>query len=128
MPSLPTLCRWYSTGHPTGPRVRGAGEVVGLDRRLHRAATIQETHTRRHNGRDGAVPTRVAWLSADRAARRQGLAWDAEKIGAPLVAIGAFLAKFGVVLLKFKFLFSMFVSAAFYVWLGGWWFGIGLIV
>jgi Zn-dependent protease len=50
------------------------------------------------------------------------------KIGAPLVAIGAFLAKFGVVLLKFKFLFSMFVSAAFYVWLGGWWFGIGLIV
>jgi Zn-dependent protease len=49
------------------------------------------------------------------------------KIWAPFAAIGAFLAKFGVVLLKFKFLFSMFVSAAFYVWLGGWLFGIGLI-
>jgi Zn-dependent protease len=50
------------------------------------------------------------------------------KLWAPIAGIGAFLAKFGVVLLKFKFLFSMFVSAAFYVWLGGWWFGIGLVV
>ncbi len=50
------------------------------------------------------------------------------KLWAPIAAIGAFLAKFGVVLLKFKFLFSMFVSAAFYVWFGGWWFGIGLVV
>jgi hypothetical protein len=31
-------------------------------------------------------------------------------------------------LLKFKFLFSMFVSAAVYVWIGGWWFRIGLVV
>src|SRR3954451_15891905 len=52
----------------------------------------------------------------------------ARKLWAPIVAIGAFLAKFGVVLLKFKFLFSMFVSAAIYVWIGGWWFGIGLVV
>src|SRR2546427_10083525 len=50
------------------------------------------------------------------------------RLWAPIAAIGAFLAKFGAVLLKFKFLFSIFVSAAFYVWLGGWWFGIGLIV
>jgi Zn-dependent protease len=50
------------------------------------------------------------------------------KLWAPIVGIGAFLAKFGFVLLKFKFLFSMFVSAAVYVWIGGWWFGIGLIV
>ena len=59
-----------------------------------------------------------------------GWGWRARlrKLWAPLAAIGAFLAKFGVVLLKFKFLFSIFVSAAFYVWLGGWWFGIGLIV
>ena len=49
------------------------------------------------------------------------------KVLAPLTAIAAFLAKFGVVLLKFKFLFSMIVSAAFYVWLGGWWFGVGLV-
>ena len=49
------------------------------------------------------------------------------KLWAPIAAIGAFLAKFGVVLLKFKFLFSMFVSAAVYVWIGGWWFGIGLV-
>jgi hypothetical protein len=51
-----------------------------------------------------------------------GGGWDwrasLRRIWAPLAAIGAFLAKFGVVLLKFKFLFSMFVSAAFYVWLG----------
>ena len=61
---------------------------------------------------------------------RGGWDWRAtlRKIGAPLAAVGAFLAKFGVVLFKFKFLFSMFVSAAFYVWLGGWWFGIGLVV
>jgi Zn-dependent protease len=60
---------------------------------------------------------------------RGGWDWRAtlRKLLAPLAAIGAFLAKFGAVLLKFKFVFSMFVSAAFYVWLGGWWFGIGLI-
>src|SRR2546426_12165970 len=50
------------------------------------------------------------------------------RLWAPIAAIGAFLAKFGVVLLKFKFLFSMFVSAAVYVWIGGWWFGIGLVL
>ena len=49
------------------------------------------------------------------------------KLAAPLVAIGALAVKFGGVLLKFKFLLSMFVSAAFYVWFGGWWFGIGLV-
>jgi Zn-dependent protease len=51
-----------------------------------------------------------------------------KKLWAPIAAIGAFLAKFGAVLLKAKFLFSMFVSAAVYVWLGGWWFGIGLVM
>jgi Zn-dependent protease len=50
------------------------------------------------------------------------------KLWAPIAGLAAFLAKFGVVLLKFKFLFSMFVSAAVYVWLGGWWFGIGLVL
>jgi Zn-dependent protease len=50
------------------------------------------------------------------------------KLLAPLAAAGAFVAKFGAALFKFKFLFSMLVSAAFYVWLGGWWFGIGLIL
>jgi Zn-dependent protease len=50
------------------------------------------------------------------------------KLIGPFIAIGALALKFGGVLLKFKFLFSIFVSAAFYVWFGGWWFGIGLIV
>jgi Zn-dependent protease len=50
------------------------------------------------------------------------------KLIGPFLAIGALALKFGGVLLKFKFLFSIFVSAAFYVWFGGWWFGIGLIV
>jgi len=47
---------------------------------------------------------------------------------APFVAIGFLLVKFGGVLFKAKFFFSIFISAAFYVWYGGWWFGIGLIV
>jgi Zn-dependent protease len=50
------------------------------------------------------------------------------KLLAPFVAAGALLLKIGAPLLKFKFLFSIFISAAFYVWFGGWWFGIGLIV
>src|SRR6266498_5226513 len=50
------------------------------------------------------------------------------KLLGPLVAVGALLVKFGGVLLKGKFFFSIFISAAFYVWYGGWWFGIGLIV
>jgi Zn-dependent protease len=49
------------------------------------------------------------------------------KLAAPFIALGALLAKFGPFLLKFKFLLSMFVSAAFYVWFGGWWFGLGLV-
>ena len=50
------------------------------------------------------------------------------KLWAPIAAIGAFLAKFGGLLFKFKFLFSIFVSLAFYIWYGGVWFGVGLIV
>src|SRR6266516_394282 len=70
------------------------------------------------------------WRDYEPIRPRGGWDWRARlrKVGAPLAALGAFLGKFGVVLLKFKFLFSMFVSAAFYVWFGGWWFGIGLIV
>src|SRR5437762_3882371 len=62
--------------------------------------------------------------------QRKGFDWRGvfRRLWAPIAAIGAFLAKFGVVLLKFKFLFSMFVSAAVYVWIGGWWFGIGLVL
>jgi Zn-dependent protease len=60
----------------------------------------------------------------------RGRDWRAvvRKLLAPIGAVAGFLAKFGVALLKFKFLFSMLVSAGFYVWLGGWWFGIGLIL
>ena len=54
----------------------------------------------------------------------------------PLVAIGALLVKFGSVLFKAKFFFSIFISAGFYIWygivqygvIGGIWFGVGLIV
>lgn len=60
----------------------------------------------------------------------RGTDWRAlaRRAWAPLAAIAAFLFKFGAVLLKFKFLFSMFVSAAVYVWIGGWAFGIGLVL
>ena len=50
------------------------------------------------------------------------------QLWAPVAAIGAFLVKFGAVLLKFKFFFSIFVSAGVYIWIGGWWFGIGLVL
>jgi len=59
---------------------------------------------------------------------RSGLRDLLKKLLAPLVAVGALLVKFGAVLFKAKFLFSIFVSAAVYVWIGGWWFGIGLVV
>jgi Zn-dependent protease len=59
---------------------------------------------------------------------KSGLRDFLKKLWAPLAAVGALLVKFGAVLLKAKFLFSMFVSAAVYVWIGGWWFGIGLVV
>ena len=49
------------------------------------------------------------------------------KIWAPFAAVGAFLAKFGVGILKFKFLFGLFISFGAYVWFGGLWFGVGLI-
>ena len=52
----------------------------------------------------------------------------ARKIWAPIAALAGLLVKFGAVLLKFKFLFSMFVSAAVYIWIGGWAFGIGLVL
>jgi Zn-dependent protease len=70
------------------------------------------------------------WRDYEPIQQRGGGDWRARlrKLWAPIATLGAFLAKFGVVVLKFKFLFSMLVSAAFYVWLGGWWFGIGLIV
>ena len=70
------------------------------------------------------------WRGYEPIQPRGGWDWRAtlRKLLAPIGAIAAFLAKFGAVLLKFKFLFSMFVSAGFYVWLGGWWFGIGLIL
>ena len=70
------------------------------------------------------------WRGYEPIQPRGGRDWRASlrKLLAPIGAIAAFVAKFGAVLLKFKFLFSMFVSAGFYVWLGGWWFGVGLIL
>ncbi|HEY2936151.1 MAG TPA: site-2 protease family protein [Gaiellaceae bacterium] len=49
------------------------------------------------------------------------------KLLAPFAAIGALVLKFGGILLKFKFLLSMFASAGVYIWIGGVWFGVGLI-
>src|SRR5207248_2575962 len=49
------------------------------------------------------------------------------KIWAPFAAIGAFIAKFGVGILKFKFLFGLFISFGAYLWYGGLAFAIGLV-
>jgi Zn-dependent protease len=50
------------------------------------------------------------------------------KIWAPLAAAGAFLAKYGAFVFKAKFLFSIFASFGVYLWIGGPWFAVGLIV
>jgi len=53
------------------------------------------------------------------------------RIWAPVAAIGAFLAKFGAILFKLKFFTvagSMLVSVGAYALLGGWMFGIGLVI
>jgi Zn-dependent protease len=49
------------------------------------------------------------------------------RLWAPVAAVGAFIAKFGVAILKFKFLFGLFLSFGFYLWYGGVWFAVGLI-
>jgi len=50
------------------------------------------------------------------------------RVWAPIAAAGAALYKYGVILFKAKFLLSIFISFGFYVWLGGVWFAVGLIV
>ena len=50
------------------------------------------------------------------------------RIWAPIAAAGAALVKYGAVLFKAKFLFSIFVSFGVYLWIGGIWFAVGLIV
>jgi Zn-dependent protease len=50
------------------------------------------------------------------------------RVWAPIAAAGAALVKYGAVLFKAKFLFSIFISFGFYVWFGGVWFAVGLIV
>ena len=49
------------------------------------------------------------------------------RIWAPIAAIGAFIAKFGVGILKYKFLLGLFISFGAYLWYGGIWFAVGLI-
>ncbi|HZC28137.1 MAG TPA: site-2 protease family protein [Gaiellaceae bacterium] len=49
------------------------------------------------------------------------------RIWAPIAAIGAFIAKFGVGILKYKFLLGLFISFGAYLWFGGIWFAVGLI-
>ena len=49
------------------------------------------------------------------------------KIWAPFAAIGAIVAKFGVAILKYKFLLGLFISFGAYLWFGGIWFAVGLI-
>jgi Zn-dependent protease len=49
------------------------------------------------------------------------------KIWAPFAAVGLFIAKFGVAILKYKFLLGLFISFGAYLWLGGIWFAVGLI-
>ena len=54
-----------------------------------------------------------------------------KRIWAPIAAAGAFVLKFGAILFKLKFITvaaSMIVSVGAYALLGGWWFGLGLVI
>jgi Zn-dependent protease len=62
---------------------------------------------------------------------RSGLRDLLKKIWAPIAAVGAFLVKFGAVIFKLKIFTvagSMLVSVGAYALLGGWWFGLGLVL
>ncbi len=62
---------------------------------------------------------------------RRGWREILRKIWAPIAAVGAFVAKFGAVLFKLKVFTvagSMIVSVGAYALLGGWWFGVGLVL
>jgi Zn-dependent protease len=53
------------------------------------------------------------------------------RIWAPIAAVGAFLLKFGAIIFKLKVFTvagSMIVSVGAYALLGGWWFGLGLVL
>ena len=50
------------------------------------------------------------------------------RIWAPVAAAGAALVKFSPVIFKAKFFFSIFISFGVYLWIGGPWFAVGLIV
>jgi Zn-dependent protease len=62
---------------------------------------------------------------------KSGLRDLLRKIWAPVAAVGAFLVKFGAVIFKLKIFTvagSMIVSVGAYALLGGWWFGVGLVL
>jgi Zn-dependent protease len=50
------------------------------------------------------------------------------RIWAPIAAAGALVVKYGAFIFKAKFLVSIFVSFGLYLWIGGPWFAVGLIV
>jgi Zn-dependent protease len=50
------------------------------------------------------------------------------RIWAPIAAVGAVLVKSGAFVFKAKFFFSIFISFGVYLWIGGPWFAVGLIV
>jgi Zn-dependent protease len=63
--------------------------------------------------------------------QRRGPREMLRRIFAPVIAVGAFLLKFGGILFKLKFFTvagSMIVSVGAYALLGGWWFGLGLVL
>jgi Zn-dependent protease len=59
----------------------------------------------------------------------RGTDWRAigRRIWAPFAALGALVIKAGPAILKFKFLFGLFISFGAYLWFGGIWFAVGLI-
>src|SRR3954466_8930982 len=62
---------------------------------------------------------------------QSGLRLLLRKIWAPIAAIGAFIVKFGAIIFKLKIFTvagSMIVSVGAYALLGGWWFGLGLVL
>jgi Zn-dependent protease len=62
---------------------------------------------------------------------QSGLRVLLRRVWAPIAAIGAFVVKFGAIIFKLKIFTvagSMIVSVGAYALLGGWWFGLGLVL
>lgn len=108
--------------------------VEEIEERLGRPLTDEEraalAATLHAEAERGEAQRRAAEARRRRepAGPRPGLRGVLDRLWGPVVAIGAFLVKFGGVLFKAKFLFSAFISVGWYALFWGWQLGVGFVV